>query len=386
MDTNQFAQAVKQKYPQYASIPNDQLTQKVIQKYPQYQSLLQQQAPQQQMGQQMPQQQAMPQQQPMQQQQMPQQQQQGFNPVMNPDTLRQVYKAFPQLLEQRLASQLNTGTDPYKQSEIALNNAKTQYYGQRQTPQQKSEYTDYGVSPKGTGLVLDKFSGKVVDTGTKLAPQKQGNSDAESYREQARQDKLEKEYSDRVSKVVGSRSGQLGAQDAKVNQAVHIRTLVNQYYNPQTKSYDIPEAQAGEMVVGLANLVSGGNVANVETLRSITPKTAQGDMQHLVAYWTGKPVTYNSQAMYKNLIDSIDRQGNQAEKLRDKYMNGLKVLKPAGLNQESADSIAKAQFTTSYNDFLNESPDKSSGGSSAQAYSDPQKEARYQAWKKSQGL
>lgn len=40
MDSNQFAQQVKQKYPQYASIPNDQLTQAVIKKHPEYQSMV----------------------------------------------------------------------------------------------------------------------------------------------------------------------------------------------------------------------------------------------------------------------------------------------------------------------------------------------------------
>jgi len=56
LDSNQFAQTVKQKYPQYAQVPNDVLTQKIVQKYPQYAksitpSALQGQQPQQQMGQ-----------------------------------------------------------------------------------------------------------------------------------------------------------------------------------------------------------------------------------------------------------------------------------------------------------------------------------------------
>jgi hypothetical protein len=40
VDNNQFAQTVKQKYPQYANIPNDQLTQAVLKKYPMYQRVV----------------------------------------------------------------------------------------------------------------------------------------------------------------------------------------------------------------------------------------------------------------------------------------------------------------------------------------------------------
>lgn len=40
MDNNQFGQAIKSKYPQYANIPNDALSQAVVKKYPVYQRLL----------------------------------------------------------------------------------------------------------------------------------------------------------------------------------------------------------------------------------------------------------------------------------------------------------------------------------------------------------
>lgn len=325
---------------------------------------------------------------------MPQAQQQprpvGQSPVnppptnqMDPNAMLQAYsKADPQgaqqLLQKLMGSKFGGPNveDDYKKAltQQALATAQKD----SRPPAQRPEYVPDGESPGGTGLVLDKFSGKVSDTGVKVAPKKDAALSA--YRDDRRQDALEKTYTDRVTKVVNSRTGQLGQQDAKVDQAVHLRTLSNQYFNPQTKSYDIPEAQAGEMVVGLANLVSGGNVANLETLKQVTPKTAAGDMNHLVAYWTGKPVTYNTQAMYKNLVDSIDRQGGAAQKLRDQYQSGLKAFRPKGLNSDTADQIEKVQLTTNYNDFVNQSPDKATAA--PKAYSDPGKEARYQAWKK----
>lgn len=231
------------------------------------------------------------------------------------------------------------------------------------------------VSKGGKTLFYNKATMEEKEGGLPIKEK----SDATDWKHTVEQDKLEKEYSDRVQRVVAARTGGLGLQDQKVDQAIHLRSMVNQSWNPQTKTYELPEMQQGELVMGLANLVSGSQVSNIEQLRSITPKTARGDMAHLVSYWSGKPITNQPQEMIKNLVTSIDRQGQVSEKLRDKYMNGLKSLRPKALDQDRADSIAQAQLTSSFSDVLKESPDQQGN---TQAYSDPAKEARYQAWKK----
>lgn len=250
--------------------------------------------------------------------------------------------------------------NPLQLSEIAKNYAEAKKAGQPKA----DSYRPYGDSPAGTGLILDSSSGKVTDTGVKV----KGKKDAEmDWKETKRQDYLEGKYTATLLKLLNARTGGLGQQDAKVNQAVHLRTIANQYYDPQKKSFEIPEMQTGEMLVGLANLVSGQNVASVEVLRSVTPKTAAADMHHMVAYWTGKPVTSSTQAMYKNLIDSIDRQGKTSEKLRDHYMEGAVKTRPLGLDRDNAERLAKIHMATSYTDFLEASPDQggnAAGGSS----------------------
>ena len=285
---------------------------------------------------------------------------------------------FIQLVLSRMGIQV---PDPQKQAQAQADLAYTQALTKKANePQaQRPEYVADGKSPSGTDLVLDKFSGKIIDTGVKSKDEK---SDLDTYRDEARQDRLEKEYGDRLQRVVGSRSGGLGLQDQKVDQAIHLRSMINQSWNPQTKTYEIPEMQQGELVIGLANLMSGSSVSNMEQLRSVTPKTASGDMAHMVSYWTGQPITNQPQAMIKNLVSSIDRQGKVSEKLRDKYMNGLKMLRPKDLDKDRADAIASTSLTSSYDDILKDSPDQQGTGS-VQPYSDPQKEARYQEYLRS---
>lgn len=265
--------------------------------------------------------------------------------------------------------------DPYKQALTAQANAEAQK--SLRPPKQSPEYQPYGISPQGTGLALDKFTGKAIDTGMKVSPTKDPN--ALDFKEQLRQDKLAKEYRDRVQRVVSTRSGGLGQQDQKVNQAIHLRSMVNQSWNPNTKTYELPEMQQGELVMGLANLVSGTNVSNLEQLRSITPRTSQGDAAHLISYWTGKPLTNQPQEMIKNLVTSIDRQGQISEKLRNKYISGLKGLVPSGLNREDADSISKSELSSSFEDILKESPDQGLTDGSGLT---PQEQAEYDALNK----
>lgn len=167
------------------------------------------------------------------------------------------------------------------------------------------------------------------------------------------QSKLYKDSVAALQKFYGSRSGNFGVQDAKVNQAYHLGNLADQYYDPKTDQYNIPEAQFNETVMGLANLVSGSNVSTVEALKSITPKNFQSDMSHIISYWTGKPITNQPQAMIRNILDSIDRQGSVSEDLRDKYLNQAKDLfiQP-GLNDENIQRVMKSQVGSSYKEFL----------------------------------
>lgn len=385
MDSNQFAQQIKQKYPQYANVPNDTLTQAIIKKYPAYQSQVQShlqgevhliQGPDGASPDQIVQQsQKLITQGGQQQQRQPQQ-----SGGLDANTLNLYRKADPQGFGQLLQKMIAQKAQQPNQSIQNLNQMYPQFGGalteqnlgqllpavMKQKP--SLEWAPTGEYTKdGKAIFYDKTSGKEMTGDISGVPKKSSSGDND-YKRNKQQDALEKNYADRLQRVIGARSGGLGLQDSKVDQAIHLRTMINQSWNPQTKTYELPEMQQGELVMGLANLMSGSSVSNMEQLKSITPRTASGDMAHLVSYWTGTPITNQPQAMIKNLIYSIDRQGKTSQKLRDKYMNGLKALKPKDLDQDRADAIAAAQLTSSFQDVLDEAPDiQKNGGPKAGA-------------------
>lgn len=147
--------------------------------------------------------------------------------------------------------------------------------------------------------------------------QKAGNS-IQDYN--THQDQLENQFAENIS-ATKSRSGGYGQQDQKVDQAIHLRSLANQYYDPKTGNYNVPLAQYKEMVLGLANLVSAGGSADVETRKDLESATSYSQLNKYVQTFTGKPQTGNTQAVIKNLIDSTDRQGAVAQNLRDNYLS-----------------------------------------------------------------
>ena len=149
--------------------------------------------------------------------------------------------------------------------------------------------------------------------------QKAGNS-VNDY--QKHQDELEQQFSQEIS-ATKSRSGGYGQQDQKVDQAIHLRSLANQYYDPKTGNYNVPLAQYKEMVLGLANLVSASGAADVETRKDLESATSYSQLNKFVQTATGKPQTGNTQAVIKNLIDSTDRQGTVAQNLRDNYLSQI---------------------------------------------------------------
>ena len=183
----------------------------------------------------------------------------------------------------------------------------------------------------------------------------------QAQQENLRQDRLEKIYGDRLAKITSNRSGGLGLQDAKVNQAIHLRSLVNQFYDPTTKSYNIPSAQYTELALGLASLVSNSQMALESTLQGIQTRTLAGDTQGALTYVLGLPRNANTQAIMKNLVSSIDRQGTVAEGLRNKYLEDFGKMAPKDLAPDRKDLLHQINLGSSFNDVLSQSPDKVGG-------------------------
>lgn len=156
------------------------------------------------------------------------------------------------------------------------------------------------------------------------------------------QQKLEQQYRGVLTKEISSRSGGLGTEDQKVNQAIHLRALMDQALDPKTGQYNIPRAQYAELASGLATLVSPNGRPTDSMRGEIEQATATGDFNKLLTYVTGKPANGSTQDMYKMLRDSIDRQGRTAEQNRETYLKALRSMAPTDLAQERRDQLEKS--------------------------------------------
>lgn len=148
------------------------------------------------------------------------------------------------------------------------------------------------------------------------------------------QQKLEQQYRAVLVKEVNSRSGSLGTEDAKVVQANHLASLLNQYYDPKTGAYNVPKAQYGELVLGLAGMLSKTGTPTDSQTENIYQKTAKGDLNGALTYITGIPQNGSTNAVIKNLADSISRQAQTAMSNRLYAVKLLQGLAPTDLAPE----------------------------------------------------
>lgn len=148
------------------------------------------------------------------------------------------------------------------------------------------------------------------------------------------QQKFEQEYRTVLQRGLSSRSGGLGLEDAKVQQANHLKSLLDQNFDPKTGEWNIPRVQLNELALGLARLTSPGGQAGEGMLKEFQQRTAKGDLAGALTYLTGEPVPANTQAITKYLADSIDRQGKTAEQNREGEMAYLRGLAPTDLAED----------------------------------------------------
>lgn len=237
---------------------------------------------------------------------------------------------------------LTPGTkyDPTK-GEVSFEGLKKE----KSLPEQIAEYSAAQNMLNTAGLggeVTPKTTGK----GVSLAPST-GTT---------RQDKLEKQAGDYMNRIVNSRSGGLGLQDSKVNQAIDLRTLIDQSKDPQTGEYKISPAFQTELVLGLARLVSPSGNVGVELEKELSQKTAQEGLANMLIYFGGDPkkIGGTTQSVIQAYVDAIDRQGLTAEQLRDKYTEGIKQRAEfSGLNDESKKRVLNSSLGSSFKEYLN---------------------------------
>lgn len=157
-----------------------------------------------------------------------------------------------------------------------------------------------------------------------------------------RQQALEQQYRGVLGRVLSSRSGGLGLEDQKVNQAIHLNALMDQNKDPKTGEYNIPKAQFAELASGLATLVSPNGRPTDSMREEIETKTAKGDFNGVLTYLTGTPFNGSTQAMYKMLRDSIERQGSVAEANREGYFNAIRAQAPTDLEDSRRQKLEES--------------------------------------------
>lgn len=155
--------------------------------------------------------------------------------------------------------------------------------------------------------------------------------DAGSDKNQA---KFEQEYRTVLARGLSSRSGGLGLEDSKVQQANHLLALLEQNYDPKTDTYALPKVLQGELSAGLARLVAPGGSVGIEMMREFEQRTAKGDVAGALSYITGHPFPSATQDIAKMLKDSIERQGAVALENREGEMRYLRGLAPTDLHEE----------------------------------------------------
>ncbi len=213
---------------------------------------------------------------------------------------------------------------------------------------------------------------------------KASKSAAASQKQTESQDALEKQQRDRMDKITSNRSAGLGLQDGKVNQSLHLLQLMDQYKNPDG-TYSIPPAQYEELAIGLANLVSGSTTATDSMIKGIKQKTAQGDLAGALTYVTGKNYSGSSTDIFKNLRDTLERQGTASEKMRDKYMKDFVDTAPKDLEPARLQRLASVERGNSVREYLKDNGGNAgtnagtnAGGSQPVIMKDPKTGKRYQ--------
>jgi hypothetical protein len=229
---------------------------------------------------------------------------------------------------------------------------------------------DAGSVPKGTIIRDLPKTGGSKDI---MDPQYQG--------------KLEKQYADMRLKALSNRSGGLGLQDSKVNQAYDLRTLVNKYYDPKTDTFNIPPSQHAELALGLARLVSTNGQVPIELMHELRQSTGREALTKALIYAGADPTQVGgpTQSVARLFVDSIDRQGATAEQLRDQYMSYIHDNAPVDLDPARVAKHDKGHLN-SFNEFLAKSPDQLRQSAPIGNGSwDESKESRYQELLKKHG-
>ena len=231
-------------------------------------------------------------------------------------------------------------------------------YLQKSSDPDMNKYLDYARTAVQDGLTplsKDDYQAKQDEIANTQAYNKayataKGSASAKSAdtASEKTQQALEQQGRQVVLKELAARTGALGTENAKVNQANHLDSLLKQYYDPKTGNYNVPKAQYTELVMGLANMISPSGTADMATRKDLNAFTAKSDLNGALQYLTGSPKTGNTQEMIKNMVDSIDRQAQTAVSNREAALQNMRDMLPTDLEESRKESLVKSTQMVQY--------------------------------------
>jgi hypothetical protein len=148
--------------------------------------------------------------------------------------------------------------------------------------------------------------------------------------------------------------GTIGLQSKKIDTAIDTRAALNRYFDPQTGQYDVPKSGYAELTSSLSNLlsVSGGGAGSEAQRQDLQQRTAAGDLNGVLSYWSGVPKNATTQDALKIVANQIDAIGLQSEKNRNNYFPNI-AKKYTDIGQDPQRALAIAQHAgNNYSDFL----------------------------------
>lgn len=156
------------------------------------------------------------------------------------------------------------------------------------------------------------------------------------------QGRLEQQYRNTILRMQNSRTNAYGIQTSKVNQALDLKKVFDSNLDPRTGEYNVPHVLTKEVALGMARLLSPNGQIGVELMNHFVAPSLAGDLGAAVSYITGSPVTGNTQELLKMMKDTIDRQGELAEELRQNEIENTKGLAPTELEESRFNQLNKA--------------------------------------------
>jgi len=190
---------------------------------------------------------------------------------------------------------------------------------------------------------------------------KQGNL---SLRRDLEQDRLETRLKADLNAPLEKGTGVIGISNRNVDLAVKARTLLDQNTDPKTGEIKVPPSAHLELAMSLASLLSPNNQGQVaeNIVMGLKQTTAKETLANLAIYLGADPkeIGGSTQSVLKYFRENIDRLGIQNESLRDEKVGSLINQSYSNLEETSRKRISDNLPVSSFKNYLNMTPYKSS--------------------------